>query len=137
MEYKLSMYRLRENRDMLPRTFASLVGTTLYEHRFGPFFVSPIVVGVQDSRAVLVTYDSIGNQTKSEKFAVGGTAGDNFYTLCESYYREGIKSEELEDILANVLVSGVDRDILSGYGGIVYVLTETGLEAKYLKMKQV
>ena len=137
MEYKLSMYRLRENRDMLPKTFSSLVGTTLYEHRFGPFFVSPVVVGVQNGNAVLVTYDSIGNQTKSEKFAVGGTAADNFYSLCESYYRPGIKPDEMEDILANVLVSGVDRDILSGWGGIVFVLTENSLEAKYLKMKQV
>lgn len=31
---------------MKPHTFAHLVGTTLYEHRFGPFFVSPIVVGL-------------------------------------------------------------------------------------------
>ena len=131
------MYRLRENRDMLPETFASLVGTTLYEHRFGPFFVTPIVVGIQSGKAVLVTYDSIGNQTRTEHFAVGGTAADNFYALCESYYREGISATELEDILANVLVSGVDRDILAGWGGIVYVLTEDKLEAKYLKMKQV
>lgn len=137
MEYKLNMYRLRENRDMLPRTFASLVGTTLYEHRFGPYFVTPIVVGLQDGKPIIVTYDSIGNQSGTEKFAVGGTASDNFYGLCESYYRDGIQAAELEDVLANALVSGMDRDIYSGWGGIVYVMTEKSIEAKYLKTKQV
>lgn len=131
------MYRLRENREMLPSTFASLVGTTLYEHRFGPYFVSPIVVGVQDGKAILMTYDSIGTQTGTESFAVGGTAGDNFYALCEAYHREGINPTEMEDILGNIIVSGLDRDILSGWGAIVYVLTEKSLEARYLKTKQV
>ena len=131
------MYRLRENRDMLPSTFASLVGTALYEHRFGPFFLTPIVIGLQNGEAIIMTYDSIGNQTGTEKFAVGGTASDNFYGLCEAYYKEGIQPAEMEDILSNILVSGVDRDILSGWGGIVYVLTEKSLEAKYLRTKQV
>ncbi len=46
MRYKLKMYQLRENRQMLPTTFASLVGTTLYEHRFSPYLISPIVIGI-------------------------------------------------------------------------------------------
>ncbi len=46
MRYKLKMYQLRENRKMKPDTFAKLVGTSLYEHRFGPFFLMPLVVGL-------------------------------------------------------------------------------------------
>jgi len=137
IQYKLNMYRLRENRDMLPRTFASLVGTTLYEHRFGPFFVSPIVIGLQDGKPIIYNYDSIGTQTDTEKFAVIGTASDNFYALCESYYREGLHAEELEDIVANTLVSGCDRDILSGWGGKVYVMTKDKITEKCLKTKLV
>ena len=135
MEYKLNMYRLRENRDMNVKTFISLVGTTLYDHRFSPFFVSPIVVGIDKGETYLCTYDSIGCQTDTEDFAIGGTAGYNFYSLCESYYRKDIKENEMGDILGNILVSGVDRDIQSGWGGITYVLTENKLDIKYLKTK--
>ena len=60
MKYKLKMYQLRENREMKPHTFAHLVGTTLYEHRFGPFFVTPIVIGLQDGTPLVYNYDSIG-----------------------------------------------------------------------------
>ena len=137
MQYKLNMYRLRENRDMLPRTFASLVGTTLYEHRFGPFFVSPIVIGLQEGKPIIYNYDSIGTQTDTEVFATIGTAADNFNALCESFYRLGLQAAELEDIVANVLVSGLDRDILSGWGGKVYVLTNNKITEKCLKTKLV
>ena len=138
IKHKLEMYRLRENRDMSARTFASLIGTTLYEHRFGPFFVVPIVVGLErDGTAVICTYDSIGTQSTTEKFASAGTASDNFDGLCESYYRDNLKPDEIGDVLANILTSGTDRDILSGWGGVVYVVTPDYIDVKYLKGKLV
>ena len=33
------------------------------------------------------------------------------------------------------MVSGLDRDILSGWGGMVYVLTEDSLSVQYIKTK--
>ena len=45
---------------MKPTTFANLVAHSLYEKRFGPYFVAPIVAGLQDGVPVIATYDSIG-----------------------------------------------------------------------------
>ena len=45
---------------MLPSTFAKLVGSTLYEHRFGPFFLNPCVVGLENGQPIIYDYDSIG-----------------------------------------------------------------------------
>ena len=117
------------------RTFMSMVGTTLYEHRFGPFFVSPIVIGLEKGTPLICNYDSIGTQTDTEDFSVAGTGGDMFYSLCEAYYRSDMKADELSDVLANVFVSGIDRDIMSGWGGIVYVMTEDKIDIKYIKTK--
>jgi len=44
--------------------------------------------------------------------------------------------EELSEVVGQVLLAGIDRDILSGWGGIVYVLTEDGITVKMLKTKQ-
>ena len=41
---------------------------------------------------------------------------------CESFYKPDLVPEELEEIVGEVLLSGCDRDILSGWGGIVYTL---------------
>ena len=137
MRYKLKMYQLRENRQMKPSTFAQLVGTTLYEHRWGPYLITPLVVGLEDGKPIIYDYDYIGTQSHSENFGNIGTSGQNFVSLCEGFYREGLTPEELEDIMGNIILSGADRDILSGMGGIVYVLTEEGLTAKLLKGKLV
>ncbi len=40
----------------------------------------------------------------------------------ESFFKPTYKPDELEEVLAQVLVSGCDRDALSGWGGIVYTL---------------
>ena len=39
--------------------------------------------------------------------------------------------------MANILVSGLDRDILSGWGGIVYVMTEDEIIARNIKTKMI
>lgn len=90
--------------------------------RWGPYFTAPIVVGLEDGKAVLATYDSIGCTTDSENFAVGGTAGEFLYGLCESFYKPDLPAEELTEILSQILTSGADRDALAGWGGIVYTM---------------
>ena len=47
--YKVNMYRLREERDISPQIFANLVSSSLYERRFGPWFVSPVVAGINQT----------------------------------------------------------------------------------------
>jgi 20S proteasome subunit beta 3 len=42
----------------------------------------------------------------------------------------------LEDVLGQCLVSGCDRDALSGWGGVVYVMTKDQITVKVLKTKQ-
>merc|ERR1712077_97485 len=43
IEFRMNMYELKETRQMRPKTFANMVSNMLYERRFGPFFVEPIV----------------------------------------------------------------------------------------------
>ena len=41
---KTKMYELNENRKMKPTTFANVVASTLYEKRFGPYFVEQYIL---------------------------------------------------------------------------------------------
>ena len=58
------MYKYREHRDIKASVFTNLVATSLYEKRFGPYFVSPVVAGLDkvgdEWKPVLCTYDYIG-----------------------------------------------------------------------------
>ncbi|CAD8062864.1 unnamed protein product [Paramecium sonneborni] len=136
MEKEINLYNLKENRKMKPTTFANLVASALYERRFGPFFVTPIVAGLENGKPILATYDSIGCKSDLDDFQVGGTGGNYIYGACEAFFKPDMSPEELEEVIGQSLVSGCDRDALSGWGGVVYVLTEQKITVKILKTKQ-
>lgn len=90
--------------------------------RFSPYFVAPIVAGLEDGKPILATYDSIGCLSNLDDFQVGGTASDNLLGPAESFYRKDLGPEELTETIGQVLLAGIDRDILSGWGAVVYLL---------------
>ncbi|GMP79478.1 hypothetical protein CsSME_00035003 [Camellia sinensis var. sinensis] len=64
--FRHKLYQLREERNMKPETFASLVSALLYEKRFGPYFCQPVIGGLGDeNKPFICTMDSIGAKFKS------------------------------------------------------------------------
>jgi 20S proteasome subunit beta 3 len=43
----MNMYTIKEEREIMPVTFAQLVPSTLYECRFRPYFIDPVVAGLE------------------------------------------------------------------------------------------
>lgn len=86
--YKVNMYRLREERNIAPTTFANLVSSSLYEKRFGPYFVSPVVAGLEPKtgKPFICGFDSIGCIDFAKDFIVSGTASDQLFGMCEGLW---------------------------------------------------
>jgi len=86
--YKVNMYRLREERAIAPRTFANLVSSSLYERRFGPYFVSPVVAGLdpKTGKPFICGFDSIGCIDFAKDFIVSGTASEQLFGMCEGLW---------------------------------------------------
>lgn len=132
--FRSNMYRLREERDMNPKAFANMVSSLLYEQRFGPYFCEPVVAGLCDGdKPFLSGMDLLGAQVVTDDFMVAGDCTEALYGLCESLYRPDLEPDELFEVLAQCLLSGVDRDCLAGWGGVVHVLTPQGLTTRHLK----
>lgn len=92
---------------------------------------------MDNGNPIIYEYDSIGCQSNSENFAVGGNAATGMMGLLENLYRPDLTPQQLEDNLAEILVAGTDRNILAGYGGIVYTLTTSDMMVANLKTKMV
>ena len=90
--YKVNMYRLREERNIAPKTFANLVSSSLYERRFGPYFVSPVVAGLdpKTSEPFICGFDSIGCIDFAKDFIVSGTATEQLFGMCESLWEPNL-----------------------------------------------
>ena len=139
MRRKVELYRIRENVDLTPQLFINLVSSTLYEHRFGPFFLNPIVVGldVKDNyKPYVACYDSIGFITQSGEFQVAGTSSEMLYGACEAFFKPKMDSDQLFETCSQCLLSGINRDCFSGWGAVVYLMTPGKIECKRLKARQ-
>eukprot|EP00898_Chlorokybus_atmophyticus_P006969 jgi/Chlat1/7273/Chrsp58S06914 len=133
-QFRHKMYKLREERDMRPKTFASLVSSLLYEKRFGPYFAEPVIAGLEpDGTPFLTVMDLLGASEKAEDFVVAGTATDSLFGACESMYRPNLEPEDLFETISQCLLASVDRDCLSGWGGIVYVVSDKEVIVRTLK----
>lgn len=99
--YKVNMYRLREERQISPQTMANLVSTSLYEKRFGPYFVSPVIAGInhKTGKPFICGFDSIGCIDFAKDFIVSGTASDQLFGTCEGLWEPDLVCDTLADSL--------------------------------------
>lgn len=138
---KINIRKLKLERDIKPETFAHLLSSSLYEKRFGPYYISPIVAGLsedENGKAVpfICSTDLIGCINQADDFVVSGACSEGMYGMCESLYKEDAEPEELFEIVSQSLMSAFDRDATSGMGAVVYILTRDKLITRELKTRQ-
>ena len=89
LQFRHNLYRLREKRNMSPAAFTKVVSNLLYSKRFGPYFVDPIIVGIdEDNKPFVSSMDLIGATEISDNFACVGTTEDELYGICENLWNK-------------------------------------------------
>jgi 20S proteasome subunit beta 3 len=137
LRFRTNLYELREEREMKPKVFSALLSTILYEKRFGPYFCEPIVAGLdENNKPFLSGMDLIGAPVYTDDFVVTGTCTGNLYGMCETLYKPNMEPDDLFETLAQALLASVDRDALSGWGGVVHIITPEGVTTRELKGRQ-
>jgi 20S proteasome subunit beta 3 len=89
LQFRVNMYNLREERDIEASTFGNMVCGLLYERRFGPYFVEPIIAGLEgeDNTPFICGMDLIGAPVFAKDFCVAGTTEDELYGTAESMFK--------------------------------------------------
>lgn len=137
LDYRIQLYQLREERQMSPVVLSHLLSTLLYEKRFGPYYMEPVIAGLDEkNQPFLSSMDLIGASMTSTDFCVAGSCTGNLYGLAESLYRPNLEPDELFETLAQSLLSSVDRDAITGWGGVVHIITRDGVTTRELKGRQ-
>jgi len=105
-----------------------------FDHRFAPYFVEPVVAGLdEDGKPFITATDLIGAAVSTDDFVVSGTCSENLYGMCESLYRKDMNPDELFEVVSQALLSSVDRDAMSGWGAVVHIITPEGITSRELK----
>ncbi|TYZ66440.1 hypothetical protein PybrP1_002413 [[Pythium] brassicae (nom. inval.)] len=137
LKFKVNMYKMDEEREIKPKTFSALVSNMMYEKRFGPYFVEPVIAGLTaENQPFLSSMDCLGCEMMTKDFVVAGTMEDALYGMCESLYRPDMEAEDLFETLSQCLLSACNRDALAGWGGVVHIITPKGVTSKKLKKQR-
>ncbi|XP_026477247.1 proteasome subunit beta type-3-like [Ctenocephalides felis] len=134
--FRKNIYELSENRTMSPKTFSHITSNLLYEHRFGPYFVEPIIAGLKDGvEPFICNMDFIGCRNVAEDFVVGGTCSEQMYGMCEAIYEPDMHPDELFECISQVLMNAADRDAGSGWGATIHVIEKDKVTQRKLKTR--
>ncbi|KAI9099414.1 nucleophile aminohydrolase [Phlyctochytrium arcticum] len=133
---KVNMYKLREEREIGPKTFSHMVSSTLYERRFGPYFCEPVIAGLEkDGTPYICAMDLLGCINHAKDFVVSGTASNQMYGTAEGLWEPNLEPEDLFETISQAMMSAVDRDASSGWGVIVHVITPEKVITRTLRAR--
>lgn len=136
--------RVEQQTAISPKSMSTLISHTLYGRRRSPYYVEPIVAGIEiiqeyeeshDGHIVKTKYvpylcalDVIGAKSLSKSFVCSGAASKSMYGAAEAMWSPGLSPQQLSRVCAKAFVSALERDCLSGYGAIVYlIIAEEGI----------
>lgn len=146
-------------RHISPKSASTLLSHLLYSRRNGPYYVEPIVAGLEEViedmeedtsfsadssssiddgtergrikrslcrvksyKPFLCAQDLIGAQSKSSAFVCSGAASKSLYGCAEALWRPNLTPEELLQVCGRAFLSALERDCLSGYGAVLYLM---------------
>ncbi|CAG0887936.1 unnamed protein product [Darwinula stevensoni] len=137
LRFRLNLYELRENRRILPKTFAAMVSNLLYERRFGPYFIEPVIAGLdpESYQPYICNMDLIGCVNVSKDFVVCGTCEEQLYGMCETLWKPDMKPDEVFEAISQALVNAFDRDAVSGWGAVVHVIEKDKITTRRIKTR--
>ncbi|KAI6172154.1 Proteasome subunit beta [Aphelenchoides besseyi] len=137
LQREKSLYELRENRKLSPKVAATLVSNLLYKHRFGYYFINPLIAGLDPItfKPFIADTDIIGTITNPRDFVAVGNASEYALGVCEGFWRENMGPEELFEATAQSLLAAIDRDGSSGHGALIYTITKDKVNVKTIKAR--
>lgn len=136
--FRKNLYEVRENRSMTPKRFGAMLSSFLYEHRFGPYFIEPVIAGLDPKtfEPYICAMDLIGCPNEPEDFVVAGTCAEQLYGMCETLWRPELEPNQLFECISQAMVNAFDRDAISGWGATIYIIEKDRITKKVLKTRQ-
>ncbi len=129
----MSIYRYERGRQPTVKNTAKLMVNLLAGRRMFPYMAQTIIAGVDDGKPDLYVMDPIGS-VLSDKFAAVGTGAEVAMGVLEAEYREGMSVEEAKPVLMRAVKSALARDISSGDGVDLMIITHDGIKEESEKL---
>jgi len=122
----LNLYTYEREQSVTVHTAAKLMGSMLFERRYFPYITQTIVGGIDEGGARLSVLDPLGSVIE-DKFTAVGSGSEIAMGLLETEFKEGMSIEEGKSLARKAVKAASARDIGSGEGLDMLVITNTGI----------
>ena len=122
----MNIYRYERGRQPTVKNTAKLMVNLLTGRRMFPYLAQTIIAGIDDDKPDLYVMDPIGS-VLSDKFAAVGTGAEVAMGVLEAEYKDGMSVEEGKPVLLRAIRSALARDISSGDGVDLMIITHDGI----------
>ncbi|KAH0535531.1 proteasome subunit beta type-1 [Cotesia glomerata] len=142
---RMQMYKHEHLKEMSTPAAAQMMSTMLYYKRFFPYYISNILAGLDENgEGCIFSYDPIGHCERN-MYRAGGSSGALLQPLLDNQVghknQEGVQKEPLSkeralSIIKDVFISAAERDILTGDGITIKIITKDGIEDDYCSLRK-
>ncbi len=122
----MSIYRYERGRAGTVKNTAKLFASLLSGRRLFPYLAQTIIAGIDEGSPELFVLDPIGS-VLGDKFAAVGSGAEIAMGVLESEYKEGLSVEEAKPLILRAVKAAVARDIASGDGVDLMIITHNGI----------
>ncbi|CAH1119428.1 unnamed protein product [Phaedon cochleariae] len=145
LKSRMQMYHQEHNKVMSTTACAQMLSTMLYYKRFFPYYISNILVGLDnEGKGCIYSYDPIGHCEKTT-YRAGGSAGALLQPLLDNQIgqknltkvsAESITQEKALAILKDVFISAAERDIYTGDNVMINIITKDGIKEDNFELRK-
>lgn len=135
---------IHENREISLNAVAQLMSTMMYGRRFFPYYVSNILAGIYEGKGYVYSYDPIGHCERHTYRAGGSSAAllqpilDNQVGLKNMEVKPGtpLTIERAVDLVTDSFISAAERDIYTGDGVLISIISDQGIETRKISLRK-
>jgi len=142
----MQTYQLNHGKEMSVRAISQMLSRTLYYRRFFPYYTFNLLAGLtDDGEGYVYSYDAIGSYEEQRHSCTGSGSLlampllDNRVLKQHDTKEKEKKLLTLEEALSLVkeTINGVtERDIHTGDGADIYIITEKGVKYEFFELRK-
>lgn len=129
----VTLYSYERERSASVKTAAKIMANLLFERRMFPLLTQTIIGGIDLEGPSLYVLDPIGSLIQ-DKYTSVGSGAEIAIGLLEAEYKDDLTPEEAKTLVTKTIKTAVARDIGSGEGIDLLVVTKDGIKEESVKV---
>jgi len=130
-----TLYELDNNRRISVKAVGKLISNMLFQRRMFPLLMETLVGGFDEDGVSLMSMDPVGSLIP-DPFITAGTGASIAMGVIEAEYKEGMSIDEGVLLVLKAIKAAVARDISSGDGVDMLIITKDGTEERSISLRK-